>query len=44
MNREKHRVSLMIGAANVIALWWRKRRNQKKITYRQRKMDMYGYR
>ena len=44
MNREKHRVSVMIGAANVISLWWRKRRNSQKITFRQRKMAMYGYR
>ena len=44
MEREKSRQVLRIFASNMIALWWRRLRCPGKVTKRQRKMDLYGYR
>ena len=44
MKRESCRILYMRAAANIIALWWRKRRAPKNINRVQRKMDIFGYR
>ena len=44
MEREKSRQVLRVFAANMIALWWRRWRSPGKISKRQRKMDLHGYR
>lgn len=44
IRREGHRQKYLEAAANIIALWWRKRRSCDKLTSRQRKSEMHGYR
>lgn len=44
IDRERFRLDLQIEAVNIISLWWRRRRNQSKITKRQHKMDIHGFR
>jgi hypothetical protein len=44
MEREKSREILRSFAVSMISLWWRQRRGRSKITKRQRKMELYGYR
>ena len=44
MKRESCRILYLQAAANIIALWWRKRRAPKKITRTQREMEIFGYR
>merc|ERR1711939_545155 len=44
MKRESNRLLYIRAAANIIALWWRRRRAPHKVTRNQRKMDLFGYR
>jgi hypothetical protein len=44
IRREGNRKTYMETAANIIALWWRKRRSRNKLTRRQRNSEMQGYR
>lgn len=44
MNRERFRNHLKASAADIICIWWRKRRKPSALTRRQRKMQVYGFR
>jgi len=42
--REEYRILLERDAANILQLWWRKRRNPRNISKTQQRIELFGYR